>query len=287
MISGTGVSVCVGHDPEFLDPGKAVLDLDPDPAEGPVVFPFVGGQRLGFRTLVGDFEVVMIGLQPLVAAVGVDVRGARYRRSAATYGKVMPASRVGPGDGDDPSIFGHRHLGLDGVALLLAGVPAPLAASRAFDRLLGAVKQQALRLMSGDTDRALDPQQALGQRFDPLECTADRSLVHPVKATQKILRDVAAVEDQQNQQMIGQAANTMRPPRQSLAALSPLPVWCEAPLHLSECTHINTGNPAEYRTAYQPLSAKPLHPKRESDFTPNGNPLIPTFATGLMDETAG
>ncbi|WP_233999951.1 hypothetical protein, partial [Porphyrobacter sp. TH134] len=32
----------------------------------------------------------------------------------------------------------------------------------------------------------------------------------------------------------------------------------------------------------QPLSAKPLHPKRESDFTPNGNPLIPTFATGLF-----
>ncbi|WP_233999916.1 hypothetical protein, partial [Porphyrobacter sp. TH134] len=32
----------------------------------------------------------------------------------------------------------------------------------------------------------------------------------------------------------------------------------------------------------QPLSAKPLHPKRESDFTPNGNPLIPTFATGLL-----
>ena len=282
VISRAGVSVSVGHDPEVLDAGKAMLDLHPDAAEGVVVGTFVGGQWLGFGTLVGDFEAWMIGLQPLISTVGIDVSVTRYRRPLATNGKVMPASWAWSGNGQNLSIFGYRHFGLDGVALLFARVPALLAARGAFDRLLCAIKQQGLRFLRLDTDRALDPQQALGQRLDPFERAADRGLVHPVKAAQKILRHVAAVENQQNQQMVGQAANPMRTPWQHLGALTPRPVRRKTALHLAKCTHINTGDPAENGPAYQPLSAKPLHPKGESDFDTKGNRKFHTFATGLL-----
>lgn len=68
--------------------------------------------------------------------------------------------------------------------------------------LFGAIEDQSLCFFCRNPDLPLYAQNPPRQTLDPLQAPADRPLVHPVQAGQKILGNVAAVNNQQGQQML-------------------------------------------------------------------------------------
>jgi hypothetical protein len=72
----------------------------------------------------------MTFLEPLVAAVGVDVGAFRQRRPASTNFEIVNPVRRGPGDAGDATVLRNGEFGLDGVTFLLVGIPATLFSAK-------------------------------------------------------------------------------------------------------------------------------------------------------------
>ena len=196
--------------------------------------------------------------------------------------RVRPSWWVASGD----------ELGLEGVALLLAGVVAALLAPRPLDRLLGAVDDQRLGLLGAHQDAPPHPQDLGGDPLDPVLAPADGALVHAIEATQEGLGEVAAVEDQQHQQMILQPAHAPGPAVLGLRRDHlPLPGGPQPPHHVLERVRRDPGQARELPPAPQPLIAEPspgfhrkgppLGPSALNQITPLSG-TRPTFATGLF-----
>ena len=60
-------------------------------------------------------------------------------------------------DADDPAIFGDNDFGFDGMAFLLAGIPALLFPAWPLDWLVRAVYDQSLDLLATDPNCAFNP----------------------------------------------------------------------------------------------------------------------------------
>ena len=84
------------------------------------------------------------------------------------------------GNTDDPAIPGDDYFGFDGMAFLLAGIPATLFSAWPLNRLFRAVDDQGLGLLAADPDRALDPQNPHCQGLDPSQGPADGRFVGSV-----------------------------------------------------------------------------------------------------------
>jgi len=80
------------------------------------------------------------------------LRAFRQGWAAAADFEIVEPSRRGVRGADDAAHFRDDDLGLDGMALLLAGVPASLLAVGPLDRLFGAVDNQGLGFLAADAD---------------------------------------------------------------------------------------------------------------------------------------
>ncbi len=89
----------------------------------------------------------------------------------------MYPARRGFGDTDDPALLGDNDFGFDGMAFLLAGIPATLFPAWPLDWLFRAIYDQGLRLPTTDPDRALNAENLGRQDLDPAQGSADRRLV--------------------------------------------------------------------------------------------------------------
>jgi hypothetical protein len=78
-------------------------------------------------------------------------------------------------------------------------------------------------LVGADPNGPLDPQNTPRERRDPLQRTADRGFVRAHQPAHEALGHVAAVDDEQQDQVLGQAAHGVGPASLGLAGLGPFP----------------------------------------------------------------
>lgn len=121
------------------------------------------------------------------------------------------------------------------MALLLAGIPAALLALWALHRLFRAIHDEGLRFLRRHLNPLFYAQHSPRQPFDALKAAGTGGSVHPVQAAHKILCDMAAVQDQQDQKMIPQIAHSKRTSGTVLWLHNPLsPVRAQRGNHFME-----------------------------------------------------
>jgi hypothetical protein len=173
-------------------------------------------------------------------------------------------------------VVGGDELGLDGVAPALAGIVAALLAPRPLNRLLGAVDDQRLGFFGAHQDAPAHPQDLGRDPLDPALAPADGALVHAIEAAQDILGQVAAVEDQQDQEMILQPAYAPGPAVLGLRPdYIPLPDGPQPPHHVFEPVRRNPGQARELPPAPQPLIAEP---------SPRSHRKGPPFGPSILNQ---
>lgn len=179
-------------------------------AEAVVVVFLVPGQGTLLAFLVRDVGCRMIVLQALVATIGISMGLFRQGRPALAQDAVVNPSGHRIRSADNPARRRDDDFVLDDVAFFLAGVPATLLAARALDRLLRGVNDEGCGFLGADPDRFLDAQHAPSQGLNPLQGVANGGFIDLIQTAQKILRHPAAIQDQQNQNVIFQCANAPR-----------------------------------------------------------------------------
>jgi hypothetical protein len=92
----------------------------------------------------------------------------------------MNSTRRRFGNANDPAILADDDFGFDGVAFLLAGIPATLFSAWPFNWLFRTVDDQGLSLLTIDANRAPNPKNPCGQSFDPPQGPTDGRLVGSV-----------------------------------------------------------------------------------------------------------
>src|ERR687884_2030312 len=140
------------------------------------------------------------------------------------------------------------------MALLLARVVRPLGGLvlRPLDRLLGAVDQQRLGFTPADLRLAAEGEEGLHPRLDAPDRAADHAAVDPAEEAEELLRDVAAVVEQQDQQVALQAADPPGAAGLRLAAFGRLPRAAQPRQHLVDGGDADAGEAGENGTAAQP-----------------------------------
>ena len=129
------------------------------------------------------------------------------------------------------------------MALLLARVVRLLrgVVLRPLDRLLGAVDDQRLGLAPADLRLAAERENGRNLGLGALDRAADRAAVHPVEKSQELLRDVTAIVEQQDQQVVFEAADLARAAGLLLAPDSRLPRAAQSRQHLIEGRDADAG----------------------------------------------
>jgi len=107
---------------------------------------------------------------------------------------------------------------LSRVVLALAGV-----VTEALDWLFGAVKHDRLGILPAQPLFALHAEQRFRQALDPVDRAAGRASVYAVEEVDELLRDVAAVVDKHDEQVILQLAGFPRAAGLPFADLCLLP----------------------------------------------------------------
>jgi hypothetical protein len=160
----------------------------------------------------------VVVLVALISAVHVGVGALRQGRPAP------PECDVGHGSGHrgrDPSnapfLCGHN-LGLDARGAFSC------PSTSAFGPFWGAEwAARSRRSEASSANGPLDPQNTPRERRDPLQRTADRGFVRAHQPAHEALGHVAAVDDEQQDQVLGQAAHGVGPASLGLAGLGPFP----------------------------------------------------------------
>ena len=218
---------------------------------------FIGQQApLGF--LAGEVDGGTLLVLPLIRAVSVNPRLPGHGRSLAAHRQIMPASRMRGRDTGDPAPFRDHILSFQRMALLLARIVLLLdgAVPGAVDRLLRAINDQRLRLLSAQARLAFDAQGGFRDRLQPLDGTADHTAIDTVKEADELLGDVTAIVDQQDQQVILQEAGLEGPAGFELAALHPPPRRLQTLQHLAGHRDLNAGQTAKARAGPEPGTGK-------------------------------
>src|SRR5215203_3826525 len=123
---------------------------------------------------------------------------------------------------------------------------------RPLDRLLRAVDQQRLGFLRADPRLAAEGEEGLHLRLDAPDRAADHAAIDAVEEAEELLRDVAAVVEQQDQQVVLQAADPPGAAGLRLAPCGRLPRAAQPRQHPIEGGDADAGEAVEAGTAAQP-----------------------------------
>lgn len=130
--------------------------------------------------------------------------------------------------------------------LALAGV-----VTGTLDWLFGAVEHDRLGILPAQPLFALHAEQRFRQALDPFDRAAGRAFVQAAEEVDELLRDVAAVVDQHDEQVILQLAGFPGPAGLPFAGLCLLPWATQSPHHRVEHGHTDAGQTTESGAASQ------------------------------------
>src|SRR5215203_5406807 len=137
---------------------------------------------------------------------------------------------------------------------------------RPLDRLLGAVDQQRFGFLPADPRLAAEGEEGLHLRLDALDRAADHAAIDAVEEAEELLRDVAAVVEQQDQQVVLQAADPPGAAGLRLAACGRVPRAAQPRQHLIEGGDADAGEAVEAGTAAQPRGGEQVRHASSASF---------------------
>ena len=133
-----------------------------------------------------------------------------------------------------------------------SGLVTPAGRTEGGFRMYSETDVQRLGFTPADLRLAAEGEEGLHLRLDAPDRAADRAAIDPVEEAEELLRDVAAVVEQQDQQVILQAADLPGAAGLRLAAFGRVPRAAQPRQHLIEGGDADAGEAVEAGTAAQP-----------------------------------